>query len=794
MRHVVLSVWVIGCFACGDPQGEGEPTAVDAGTTGACIDGEQTCEDPSTEARCVGGAWVSLPCNDGEICADKTCRAQTCSVGTFRCEGTLRQRCVDGVVFEDDPCPETEVCQDAACVPRVCAPGTSRCNGNGVREICAGDGSAWNAAACEGDDRCVQGRCEQPVCQAGATRCVDGAPNQMEECNGLGSGWEVVDCDEGMTCEEGACQVRICVDDEVGCFDATTRGVCNEDGTGFEAGEPCPEGNRCARGFCVDPCDEARGMVSYDGCRFFAVDLPQIGEVNVRQDTHPFAVVLANPSEVPGRVTVTRSGEQVVAMVASQEVTYTSGLGQVQRATVNSFKVDANGRRTNLRGDLDGVEIPAGGMVSLILPNNSVGTGPVVRSEYASFRSELRAAAYRVDTTVPVTAYQFQPICCSHSYTADASILIPAGSLGEEYYAVSSPHFEYTWQIPLQGAIEESLPGFLSIVASDREARVQINLRDKSVQLPNGMTLDNDGILHAQLRPYDVLTLITEPNNANLAQADLTGVHIRSDQEVSVFGGHTCTYLPHGVMACDHIESLNMPVETWRDEYVGARTVWRGRDVREMNYYRIQASRDGTVLNFDPPLSDLATDGPVAGGLPDCRHMGRVPELDAGGWCEFGTRTDFHLRASAPIAVTQTITSALTAGGSMLTGPLPNSGDPAMTAIPPVAQFRSSYDFLMADTYALSYAVLIHQAGAIMQIDGVGVNAGEMGNPNRGMYLLEGPTQIGGSSWYRSVVRMPSGPHQVVDMLNESFGLMVHAYDDNVSYAYPGGMNMTKAR
>ena len=59
-------------------------------------------------------------------------------------------------------------------------------------------------------------------------------------------------------------------------------------------------------------------------------------------------------------MTVTRSGEQVVEMVASQEVTYTSGLGQVQRATVNLFKVDANGRRTNLRGDLDGVEIPAG--------------------------------------------------------------------------------------------------------------------------------------------------------------------------------------------------------------------------------------------------------------------------------------------------------------------------------------------------------------------------------------------------------------------------------------------------
>ena len=70
-----------------------------------------------------------------------------------------------------------------------------------------------------------------------------------------------------------------------------------------------------------------------------------------------------------------------------------------------------------------------------------------------------------------------------------------------------------------------------------------------------------------------------------------------------------------------------------------------------------------------------------------------------------------------------------------------------MTAIPPVASSAPAMT-LMADTHALSYAVLIHQAGAIiMQIDGVGVNAGEMGNPNRGMYLLEAAvTQIGGSS------------------------------------------------
>ncbi|HIE72427.1 MAG TPA: hypothetical protein EYP98_20915, partial [Planctomycetes bacterium] len=167
-----------------------------------------------------------------------------------------------------------------------------------------------------------------------------------------------------MSCEEGACLQQICFEGETGCFDATTRGLCNADGTAYDEGEPCPDGNRCSRGFCIDPCDEARGMVSYDGCRFFAVDLPQIGEVNVRQDEHPFAVVLSNPSEVAGRVTVTRSGEQIVDMVASQVVTYTSLAGSTS-ATANSFKTDANGRRTNLSGAIDGIEIPAGGMVSL---------------------------------------------------------------------------------------------------------------------------------------------------------------------------------------------------------------------------------------------------------------------------------------------------------------------------------------------------------------------------------------------------------------------------------------------
>ena len=83
MRHVVLSVWVIGCFACGDPQGGGEPTAVDAGTTGACIDGEQTCEDP-TPRRAASVGQGELAVHDGEICADKSAELRPARWGRSR--------------------------------------------------------------------------------------------------------------------------------------------------------------------------------------------------------------------------------------------------------------------------------------------------------------------------------------------------------------------------------------------------------------------------------------------------------------------------------------------------------------------------------------------------------------------------------------------------------------------------------------------------------------------------------------------------------------------------------------
>ena len=49
-----------------------------------------------------------------------------------------------------------------------------------------------------------------------------------------------------------------------------------------------------------------------------------------------------------------------------------------------------------------------------------------------------------------------------------------------------------------------------------------------------------------------------------------------------------------------------------------------------------------------------------------------------------------------------------------------------------------------------------------------------------------------GDAWRLSTIKVSAGNHQIMSMTGDTFGLMVYAYDDYVSYAYPGGMNLEK--
>ncbi len=717
-----------------------------------------------------------------------------CEADSVLChDGTSRSVCIGGITSVED-CDLNERCVDGVCQSSLCAPDALRCRAGGLRERCAADGSAWMEAPCPQGTACdSSGQCVSEVCEPGGYRCAEDEDGSWDRqrCDDDGMIWVWSPCRQGERCRgEGRCEPTICRPESTGCIDDRTIGRCNEEGSNWVPEATCESGTICDNGRCKDACDMARQRSSYDGCTFFAVDLPQIGEAERRQDQHPFAVVLANTQSYGVRVTIDYA-DGSIAQAAGPTVVPGGDV------SVASQVETADGEVRDASGSVEGVEIPPQGIGTFILPSRSAGT--VVQGNRVDYVSEIAARAYRVQTDGPVTAYQFQPLCCNYSFTNDATLLIPAGSQGLDYLAVSATH--------------QSRPGFLTVVASEQATTLDIDLGNRRVALPPGLQLQG-GMLRTELEPYEVLTLVTSGGTG--LQADLTGVRVAASTEVSVFGGHVCTDIPHDSNACDHLETVVMPVSTWRAEYVAAHTLLRSRQPTEVNYYRIQVAEAGTRISIDPAMDQLSPLPPMARGLPNCTEAveaGGQLVLGAGQWCEFGTQSDFVLRANNRIQLTQFISGQESTrpnpvggcrsnddcdGGRCFLGQCigrsggDHAGDPAMTIVPPTDQFRTEYIFLTPSTYWAQYVNIIHVPGAEILLDGIGMNLGEMFSEEQLPWLAEADESIGDGHWMRSVIKLGPGRHQIEALDGQPFGIMVYAYDDYVSYAYPGGMDLAK--
>ena len=734
------------------------------------------CSDPVTSGGGRGGG-NSGPCSDDDL----RCRG-----------GELVLRCVDGEWQEDELCADGTSCVDGSCVEGSCAPGSQRCE-LGRRQRCADDETTWEPNPCPEGTVCqTGGECGSANCDPGAYRCADVEGErwpQRQRCADDGSEWQNAACRRGQVCiNDGECEAMECLPNSTGCVDDRTIGRCNEDGTELEPTETCPDGTSCSGGSCIDLCIQARSRQSYDGCTFFAVDLPNSSDMH----TDPFAVSLANPHEFEVTIRITQSGGRVVDAQSNVRVPGADGVVNGQRAgftTVNSYVANAQGNRRVIEGPIDGLTVPAGGIGVFILPNNTAGLN--VQGGTVTYQSELMDRAFKIEASAPVTAYQFAPLCCNHSYSNDASILFPAGSQGQKYVGVSLPHITQIErrQFGIPRRIDVDLPAFLSIVASEEGALVDIDLGPRQVRPPAGLTIQN-GRLTTRLEPYQVLTLLSQSGRPALT--DLTGTTISSDAEISVFGGHLCTELPHLTPACDHVETSLMPVATWRNEYIGSHTHYRSNNRSEVNYYRVVGAEQGARLTFDPPLGEIASHGTVADGLPDCRAMmqGDTVELRPNGWCEFGTRQNFIVRSDRPIQMVQFMTSQDTTG---LSGLRSYAGDPAMSAVPPSEQYRSQYTFLTPDTYYANYLSVIHPVGALLELDGIAVGPGAMGTAGRTPYIEVDSEPIGSQNrWALTIIKVGAGAHSIESMTLERFGIMAYAYDDYVSYAFPGGLDLAK--
>jgi hypothetical protein len=104
-------------------------------------------------------------------------------------------------------------------------------------------------------------------------------------------------------------------------------------------------------------------------------------------------------------------------------------------------------------------------------------------------------------------------------------------------------------------------------------------------------------------------------------------------------------------------------------------------------------------------------------------------------------------------------------------------GDPAFLLPVPAVQYRSDYLVLVPEGYAENFAGVASPAGTTVVIDGVPSTVTA--------------TAIGGTGWEVRNIPLAPGTHRV--SADVGIGVSIHGYGCDVSYAYPGGLNLESA-
>ncbi len=615
---------------------------------------------------------------------------------------------------------------------------------------------------------------EVVMCEPDAIiRCVVENTPAIEVCNFRGDqilqracpGQSVCRTEDGQPeCVEVACIPgdRVCVNEDL-------PAICDEDGSEYVNQEACGAGSICSNGACLDPCLIAEETRSYIGCEYWPVEL----ENNLLYDDDetstpdaPFAVVLANPQEEPASITVyTPEGD---VMESVPEVFIPVGLidPRFTSTTVYTQVLDPAGNAVGgpIEGLVENIEVPPGGQLQVLFP----------RRTPEPYISSLARIAWHVVSSRPVVAYQFNPICCNYSFTNDASILLPKGALTENYVAMSYP----TWT----PRTDFSSPATLTIVAVEDETEVTVRLRDPRIRPGEGVPEpDENGVITLTMDAQEVLNLATAESTP---EVDVTGSVIEASKPVAVFGAHSCTNIPFTLAACDHVEQQLFPSETWGRNYVTSPLKVRGEGpprTREATYWKLLAQDDNTTIILDRPYSELraARGSAPPAAVPDCEDkLTRIDTivLNANEFCEFGTNEGFSASADKPILIGAFMSGQFATGNEDFGN---QAGDPAFFLMPPQEQFRSEYDFLTPATYALDFVTVVIPFGVPLTLDGMPIDPMEYD-----AHIIESQRAV--------VAHIPldDGPHRMT--AEAPFGIVVYAYDDFVSYAYTGGLNLAK--
>jgi len=575
-----------------------------------------------------------------------------------------------------------------------------------------------------GDTRCNGLSIES--CQGGAwilsTTCLSPTPY----CTELAMGPMCTPCQSGL---------NVCHNGDVY--------SCTAEGQMAGLIEECIGDTECIGGTCTSPCIVAAQQKSYIGCDYWPT--PTANSV-ADAFLDNFGVVVHNANSK-------------VAHVVIQLGSATVEERDVQPGTLETFTLNLD---TGLKMN-DGDQ-------SLKVVNG----------------------AYHLTSTMPVTVYQFNPLdyqddqadsslCESelsngtyppcHSFSNDASLLLPTPTLSNHYIVMARQTFGVGNILGFS-----FIPGFAAIVGTaEGTTTVTVTLTSHTAA-GNGITGGSPGLVQQfELAQGEVLQLLsalptgctgTETSDGTYSYCDqgqaydLTGTIVDSDKPVAVYSGHLCSFVPYDTWACDHLEEMMLPLETWGKDFVVGRTEPQADTGvnDEPNVIRIVSGADNNVIRFNPAQPDV----------------GAETTLNKGQWVEFMTTEDFHVNADAAIMVGQFLV-----GQQYYSDEYDYHGDPAYSLMVPTEQFRDSYTFLAPATITYNFVNVTKRVGEgspTVMLDGAAIPDSSFSQP-------VGTTGYG-------VARVPiSGTHHTITS-TAPFGIVVYGFATFTSYSYPGGLDL----
>jgi hypothetical protein len=620
----------------------------------------------------------------------------------------------------------------------ICTPLALTCADNVTIRECSEDGLTETDRPCPDMEICKDGVCLEADCIPGTVLGCQSATSERV-CADDGFGYDNRPCAaETPNCLDGQCTAQICRPGSTVCQgDDVTE--CSMDGLAEIVVETCAHG--CEAGACLNPC--GGDSKSYLGCDFLAVDLDQ------------FATPCTSWLDCP-------SSPSCQGLFCQCINSFCEGGAQDQPFAVTV----ANNNTMAVTATVSDV---AGNVVA----TQTVGVNQVVSIELPSSNindSSITDKSYRVEADGPVTVHQFNPQNNSDVFSNDASLLLPSNTLGTEYLVMS-------W--PTIGDTTFALKSFVVVVASEMgTTSVTVKTPAAIAAGPGVGAVLAGGTATYSLSTGQVLSLTTQ----NTSGADLTGMEITADQRVAVFAGTECGNVPLNNQYCDHMEQQLIPVSTWGTDFVAAKFNMRGNPSlgrTEPDIWRILASQDGTAITTTPAIPSV--DGQM---------------LARGEFIEFSHTGDFVVTATAPISVGQYMVGSSYPGiengcdrnfhfnGDTSQCAIPPDqqcsgggtaiGDPAFLLNVPSSQFRPDYLVLTPNNYREDFLTFIAPIGTTITLDGT--------------QITDTPTPIAGTSW--EVIRrsVSDGTHTV--LATAPSGLYAYGYDCDVSYAYPGGLNL----